>query len=76
MSLRQISIRLELSFWQIIICILSESSAVQRLLRWAYSDLFPASAGYKYQINKKKMILWAAVGLGLGSLIGLSTSLF
>lgn len=75
MSLRQISTSLELSFWQIIICLLSESTAVQRLIKWGYSDLFPASTGYDTRFNKKKMFLWAALGLGLGSLIGLSISL-
>ena len=76
MSLRQISSRLELSFWQIIICLLSDSSAVQRLIKWAYTDFFTHSTGVNLQIDKKKIFLWAFVGFGLGSIIGLLTSLF
>lgn len=76
MSLRQISTRLELSFWQIIIVLLTESQAIQRLIKWAYSDFVPASAGFNPLFEKRKMFLWAAVGLGLGSIIGLLNSIF
>lgn len=69
MSLRQISTRLELSFWQIIICLLSESRMVQRLIRWVYTDFYPQTDHYQW-IDLKKIILWAALGLGLGLLCG------
>ena len=70
MSLRQISSRLELSFWQVIICLLSESRTVQRLIKWAYTDIYPTTSAHDRQFDLKKLILWGAVGLGLGSLCG------
>lgn len=75
MSLRQISTRLELSFWQIIIGLLTESKATQGLIKWVYFDLFPNSASHNQLINKRKLIIWAAVGLGMGSITGLLISI-
>jgi hypothetical protein len=76
MSLRQISTRIELSFWQIVICLLSESRTVQKLIKWAYRDLIPTTAAHSERLDQKRVLLWAAAGIGLGSLCGFFISLF
>lgn len=76
MSLRQLSTRIELSFWQIVIGVLSESQSMQRLIRWLYLDLIPLAAAFIHQFNRRRVIRWAAAGLGLGFLAGLLIALF
>jgi hypothetical protein len=76
MSLRQLSTRIELSFWQIVISLLSESQALQRLIRWAYLDLHPTLVTFLQHFEKQRAIRWAAAGLGLGLLTGILISIF
>jgi len=76
MSLRQLSSRIELSFWQIVIGLLSESHSLQRLIRWFYLDFVPATADFFQYLDRQHVIRWAAVGLGLGFIVGFLISLF
>lgn len=76
MSLRHLSSRIELSFWQIVIGLLSESHSLQRLIRWFYLDFVPATADFFQQYDRQCVIRWAAVGLGLGFVVGFLISLF
>jgi hypothetical protein len=75
MSLRQISSRIELSFWQIIISLLSESRHLQRLVRWVYLEFLPVLEIFFENFDKKRAFLWAAGGVGFGLLTGLLISL-
>ena len=76
MSLRQLSSRIELSFWHIVIGLLSESHSLQRLIRWFYLDFLPATTNFFQQFDSQRFIRWAAIGLGLGFVIGFLISLF
>ena len=76
MSLRQLTSRIELSFWQIVIGLLSESHSLQRLIRWFYLDFVPARADFFPQFARQRVIRWAAVGLGLGFVVGFLISVF
>jgi hypothetical protein len=76
MSLRQLSSRIELSFWQIVIDLLSESHSLQRLIRWFYLDFVPATANFFHQFDRQRVIRWAAFGIGLGFVVGFLISLF
>ena len=76
MSIRQLSSRIELSFWQIVIELLSESPKFQRLVKWSYLGLFPAAANLLNNMSRRRAIQWAAGGLGAGLMIGLIIALF
>lgn len=76
MSLRQLSTRIELSFWQIVISLLSESRPLQRLVRWIYLDFHPKLVTFLQHFEKHRAIRWAAVGLGLGLLTGFLIQIF
>jgi hypothetical protein len=76
MSLRQLSSRIELSFWQIVIDLLSESHSLQRLIRWFYLDFVPATADFFHQFDRQRVIRWSAFGIGLGFVVGFLISLF
>ena len=75
MSLRHFSTRLEISFWQLIIQILSESRAVQRLIAWSYRCGTPAIARFLHGLDAEQLLQWAAIGLALGFLAGLLSGL-
>ena len=76
MGLRQLSSRIELSFWQIIIGLLSESKTIQQLVRWFYLDFLPATTGFFQSLDRRRVIRWAVVGTGLGFAVGFLISLF
>jgi hypothetical protein len=76
MSLRQLSSRIELSFWHIVIGLLSESHSLQRLIRWFYLDFLPATTNFFQRFDSQRVIRWAAVGLGLGFVVGFLISVF
>jgi hypothetical protein len=76
MSLRQLSSRIELSFWHIVIGLLSESQSLQRLIRWFYLDFLPATTNSFQRFDSQRVIRWAALGLGLGFVVGFLISLF
>ena len=75
MSLKQISIRLELSFWQLVIILLSESRPVQLLITWIYQDLLPAWRQLVLTFDISRAFFWSAIGLALGVLVGLLTAI-
>lgn len=76
MSLRQLSSRIELSFWHIVIGLLSESQSLQRLIRWFYLDFLPATTNSFQRFDSQRVIRWAALGLGLGFVVGFLISFF
>ena len=76
MSLRQISTRIELSFWQVAISLLSGSSFLQRLIRWFYLTFLPFSAKFINRFERPQVYRWAGAGLGLGFIIGLMIAVF
>lgn len=76
MSLRQLSSRIELSFWHIVIGMLSESHSLQRLIRWFYLNFLPATKIFFQKFDGQRVIRLAAVGLGLGFVAGFLISLF
>ena len=76
MSLRQLSTRIELSFWQIAINLLSQSSMLQRLIRWFYLTLLPFSAEFSKRFERRRVYRWAAAGLGLGFMLGFLIAVF
>jgi hypothetical protein len=75
MTIRQLTSRLEVNFWQILIGLLSESQPIRKSIRWLCLALFPVLADYYSQINRKLLLRWAAAGLGLGLLTGFLISL-
>lgn len=76
MSLRQLSSRIELSFWQVVINLLSTSDIVQKLIRRFYLDFLPYLAAINKQIDRQLIIRWTAIGLGFGFVLGCILSLF
>jgi hypothetical protein len=76
MSLREISSRIELNFWQILIGLMSESQSFQKSFRWFYLDFGPAVIVLYQTIDHKRLFRWAVIGLGSGILIGLLISFF
>lgn len=76
MTIRQISSRLEISFWQIFIGLLSESQPIRKSIRWLYLKFIPAVTDLFLQIDRKILLRWAVAGLGSGILAGFLISLF
>ena len=76
MSLRQLSTRIEVSFWQIIIILLSESRLLQRLVKWVYLEFLPTLITFLQHFNQHRVIRWAAAGLGLGLMTGFLIAIF
>jgi hypothetical protein len=76
MSLRHLSSRIELNFWQILIGLMSESQPFQKSIRWLYLDLGPAATDTFLRIDQKRLIRWAVIGLGFGLTTGFLISLF
>jgi hypothetical protein len=75
MSLKQFSIRLEISFWQFVIQILSQSHTVQGIIAWIYNRGLPRTLRFVHSINADRLLRWAAVGLLLGFLTGILSTL-
>jgi hypothetical protein len=75
MSLKQFSIRLEISFWQIVIQLLSESHTVQRVIAWVCNLGIPGTTRFFHCLDSERMLRWAAVGLLIGFLAGLLSTL-
>ena len=71
MSLKQLSIRLEVSFWQLVIQLLSESRVVQAMITWIYHHGVPDTTRFIQSIEIERALRWVAVGLALGFLTGL-----
>ena len=76
MTIRQISSRLEISFLQLFIGLLSESQPIRTSIRWLYLGFIPAVTDLFLQIDRKILLRWAVAGLGLGILAGFLISLF
>jgi len=71
MSIRQLPSRIELGFWQIAISLLSESSSLQRLVRWFYLEFRPWSGEIISRLERQRVIRWSAAGLGMGLFLGI-----
>lgn len=71
MSLKQFSIRVEVSFWQLVIQLLSESRTVQAIITWIYHRGLPATNLLTNNLEVERALQWAVVGLALGFLAGL-----
>jgi len=65
-----------LGFWQITIRLLSESTSLQRLIRWFYLDLRPKSGQVLSQLERQQVMRWSAAGLGTGLLLGFLIAIF
>ena len=76
MSIRNLSSRIELNFWQILIGLMSESQALQKSIRWLYLDAGPAVTDAIQRIDPKRLIRWAVIGLGFGLTTGFLISIF
>ena len=76
MSLRQLSTRIELSFWQIMINLLSGSKPLQSLIRWLYLEILPAIRDFIKNLNRQRLIRTAILGLGFGLIAGFLISKF
>jgi hypothetical protein len=70
MSLRHLSSRIELNFWQILIGLMSESNLFQKSVRWLYISAGPAVSDTIKRIDSKQLVRWAVIGLGFGLLTG------
>jgi hypothetical protein len=75
MSLRQLPSRIELTFWQIVINLLTQSPYLRRMIRWFYLELIPRSKVVLKHVELKRLLRWSATGLGLGILAGIMISL-
>ena len=76
MSVKQISSRIELSFWHIIISLLSQSSSFQYLVRLFYLIVAPKFGIILHHLNHHRIFRWAALGLGFGFVVGFLIALF
>ncbi len=76
MSVKNISTRIELSFWQIIISLLSQSKTFQKLVRWFYQNIMPKYGTFLHNLNRHRIFHWALIGLGFGFAIGFLIALF
>lgn len=76
MSLRHLPSRIELGFWQIAISLLSESTSLQRLIRWFYLDFWPKAGQVLNRFERQRVMRWSAAGLGTGLLLGLLIAIF
>lgn len=70
MSLRHLSSRIELNFWQILIGLMSESKLFRKSVRWFYFGAGPAVSDTIKKIDPKLLVRWAVIGLGFGLLTG------
>lgn len=75
MIFRKIPSRIELTFWQIVINLLSQSLLIQRMFRWIYFVFFPIIKSFPKQIDIKRLFRWSATGLGIGIITGFVISL-
>ena len=71
MNIKNISMRLELSFWNFAIALLSESPAFQKLVTWIYRELTLPVLDLNRAFDPKKALVLAAAGWTLGFLAGL-----
>lgn len=71
MLIKQLSLRLEISFWQLIITLMYESTWVQGILRWGYRRLLPLVFGLSQMIDLKQIAVWGIRGFLVGLTIGI-----
>lgn len=74
MSFRYISTRIELSFWQFVVTVLSESKTIRQIVCWTYQYFLPRIEVISKRIERKRALRWAAAGLGLGLFTGILIS--
>lgn len=71
MSFKQLAVRLEISFWQIVIQLLSESEFIQFAVGYV-AELWPRAQHYWQRLDRERLLRWASVGFAGGFLIGLA----
>jgi hypothetical protein len=76
MSLKHIYTKIELGFWQITISLLSESTSLQRLIRWFYLVFRPKAGELFSRFQRQQVIRWSAAGLGAGLILGFLVAIF
>lgn len=76
MLIRQLSLRLEISFWQLVISLMYESPWVQGLLRWGYHRLLPLISGLPHLIEPKRVAIWGISGFWIGLIFGILVSIW
>jgi hypothetical protein len=76
MSIRHLSSKIELGFWQIAISLLSDSRPVQQLVCWFYLDVRPKSSQFIKRLERRQLLRWSAAGLGIGLLAGFLIAVF
>lgn len=69
MLIKQLSLRLEISFWQLLITLMHESALVQNIIRWGYHRLLPIVLGLSQVIDLKRVANWGLAGFMLGLVI-------
>jgi len=65
-NLTELTSRIEITFWDLAIWLLSKSTPTQILLRWCYSQL----ELHRLYFNPETALLWSGTGLILGFVIG------
>jgi hypothetical protein len=73
-TMKHIAARIELTFWQFIIDLLSRSKLLQQFIRWTYLEVRPSALVILSRINLRRFVRWSATGLGLGVITGLVIS--
>ena len=70
MNIKNISMRLELSFWNFAIDLLSESTPFQNFVTWVYRELTLPVLDLSRSFNPRKALILAAGGWVLGFMAG------
>jgi hypothetical protein len=71
MDLKQLSLRLEISFWNMAIELLSKSAFFRGLVRWVYRACSGDWLRSTEAFQPSRALIWALVGLALGFCAGL-----
>lgn len=69
MVFKELSLRLEIGFWQLVISLMYESAWVQSLIRWSYHRLFPILRGFNQFINTRRVVTWGIFGFFTGLIV-------
>jgi hypothetical protein len=71
MNFRQLTLRLEIGFWNLAIGLLSESTFLRSLVRWLYLAGTGRRPGSNPAFQPARALFWASAGLALGFFAGL-----
>jgi len=75
MLIKQFSLRLEISFWQLVIALMHESAFVQNVIRWGYHRLLPLVLGLSQLVDFKRVANWGIAGFFIGLVISVISAL-